>query len=83
MAKPEELLAAGAFLSVKEKLKNETTVDTVSARVYRHAALGNRPVVWLTADNLADGDDLTMEFLGFPPPSAALALGSGKVSRSR
>ena len=68
MAKPEHLLAAGALLSVKEKLKNEKTVDSVSARVYRHAALGNRPVVRLTADNLADGDDLTMEFLGFAAP---------------
>ena len=83
MAKPEDLLAAGALLSVKEKLKNDNTVDTVSARVDRHAAPGNRPVVRLTADNLADGDDLTMEFLGFPPPSAALAWGSGKVSQSR
>ncbi len=68
MAKPEELLAAGALLSVKEKLKNDKTVDSVSARVYRHPALGNRPVVRLTADNLADGDDLTMEFLGFAAP---------------
>ncbi len=68
MAKPEDLLAAGAFLSVKEKLKNEATVDTVSVRVYRHPALGDRPVVRLTADNLAAGDDLTMEFLGFAAP---------------
>jgi len=69
MVKPEELLAAGAFLSVKEKIKSDTTVDTVSARVYLHPALGNRPVVRLTADNLAQGDDLTMEFLGFAAPS--------------
>ena len=68
MAKPEQLLAAGAFLSAKEKLKNDTAVDSVSARVYRHPALGNRPVVRLTADNLAEGDDLTMEFLGFAAP---------------
>ncbi len=68
MPKPEELLAAGAFLSIKEKLKNDATVDSVSARVYEHPALGNRPVVRLTADNLAEGDDLTMEFLGFGAP---------------
>ena len=83
MAKPEDLLAAGALLSVKEKLKNDNTVDTVSARVYRHAAPGNRPVVRLTVDNLADGDDLTMEFLGFPPPLAAPAWVFGTISRSR
>ena len=68
MAKPEELLAAGAYLPVNEKLKSETVVDSVSARVYRHPALGSRPVVRLTADNLAAGDDLTMEFLGFSAP---------------
>ena len=54
MAKPEDLLAAGAFLAVAEKLKSNVAVDTVSARVYRHPGLGNRPVVRLTADNLAD-----------------------------
>ena len=68
MAKPEDLLAAGAFLAVAEKLKSNVAVDTVSARVYRHPGLGNRPVVRLTADNLAEGDDLTMEFLGFAAP---------------
>lgn len=68
MASPDELLSAGALLSVKEKVRNESTVDTVSARVYKHPALGNRPVVRLVADNLAAGDDLTMEFLGFAAP---------------
>lgn len=68
MANPDELLSAGALLSVKEKVRNEATVDAVSARVYRHPALGSRPVVRLTADNLAAGDDLTMEFLGFAAP---------------
>ena len=68
MASPDELLSAGALLSVKEKVRNESTIDTVSARVYKHPALGNRPVVRLVADNLAAGDDLTMEFLGFATP---------------
>jgi len=78
MAKPEDILAAGGFLSVKEKLKNEATVDTVSARVYRHPALGDRPVVRLTADNLAAGDDLTMEFLGFAAPEV-----NGPIARRK
>ncbi|MDB5385636.1 MAG: hypothetical protein JWM11_1282 [Planctomycetaceae bacterium] len=68
MIKPEDLIAAGAYLSAKEKLKNESTVDNISARLYRHAALGNRPIVRLIADNLAEGEDLTMEFLGCTPP---------------
>lgn len=68
MASPDELLSAGALLSVKEKVRNESTIDTVSARRYQHPALGNRPVVRLVADNLAAGDDLTMEFLGFAAP---------------
>ena len=71
MASPDELLSAGALLSVKEKVRNESTVDTVSARVYKHPALGNRPVVRLVADNLAAGDDLTMEFLGFAAPEVS------------
>ncbi|MDB5385637.1 MAG: hypothetical protein JWM11_1283 [Planctomycetaceae bacterium] len=68
MVKADELIAAGAFLSTKEKLSNESAVDNISARVYRHPALGDRPVVRLTADNLAEGEDLTLEFLGFTPP---------------
>ncbi|MDB5340055.1 MAG: hypothetical protein JWN70_5674 [Planctomycetaceae bacterium] len=78
MAKPEELVAAGACLSIKEKLKNESLVDSVSARLYRHPALGGRPVVRLSADNLAEGDDLTMEFLGFTKPEV-----TGPVAKRR
>lgn len=68
MAGPEELLSAGALVSLDQKLSSEHTADTVSARVYRHPALGSRAVVRLTPDNLAAGDDLTMEFLGFEAP---------------
>lgn len=69
MPAPEELLSAGAMLSLDQELRNDRTADTVSARVYRHPALRDQPVVRLTADNLAAGDDLTMEFLGFEAPT--------------
>ncbi|MFO0979663.1 MAG: hypothetical protein U0996_24905 [Planctomycetaceae bacterium] len=68
MAGPEELLSAGALVSLDQTLSKEQTADTVSARSYRHPALGDRVVVRLAADNLAVGDDLTMEFLGFEAP---------------
>jgi hypothetical protein len=68
VTKVEGLVSAGAYLSLNEKLKDDSIVDHVSARLYCHPALGSRTVVRLTADNLAEGDDLTMEFLGFTPP---------------
>lgn len=68
MAKPELLLEAGALVPVKSKVDKKLPIDHVSARQYRHAALGDRPVVKLTADSLAQGDDLAMEFLGFDAP---------------
>jgi len=60
MVKPEELVAAGAYLSLSDKLKNEATVDTISSRNYRHPASGQRSIVRLTADNLAEGEYCTM-----------------------
>jgi len=48
MPAPEELLSAGAMLSLDQELRNDRTADTVSARVYRHPALRDRPVVRLT-----------------------------------
>lgn len=71
MAKPELLLEAGALVPVKSKVDKTFPVDPVSARQYGHAALGDRPVVKLTADSLAQGDDLAMEFLGFDSPTVA------------
>jgi hypothetical protein len=68
MTKPEDFLAAGGYLAVTDKVKNEASADHISARIYRHSVLGNRPVVRLTADNLAAGEDLTLEFLGFSSP---------------
>ncbi len=63
------LLDAGALVPIKTKIKEARHVDAVSARSYRHPGLGDRPVIRLTADNLAQGDDLEMEFLGFDPPT--------------
>lgn len=68
MSRVNALLEAGALVPVKTKVDKESTVDAISARVYRHAALGDRAVVRLTADGLAQGDDLAMEFLGFEAP---------------
>ena len=62
------LLDAGALVPIKTKIKNTDHVDEISARVYRHPGLGDRPVVRLSADKLAQGDDLEMEFLGFDSP---------------
>ena len=62
------LLDAGALVPIKTKIKDPSHVDEISARRYSHVALGDRPVVRLTADNLSQGDDLEMEFLGFESP---------------
>lgn len=77
MATSAQLLEAGAFLAPKVKLKDNDGIDTVSARSYSHPALA-QPVVRLTADNLANGDDLMMEFLGFEEPNV-----TGPVAKQR
>ena len=79
MVPSDQLLTAGALVPVKTKLQDRTGVDDLSARSYRHAALGDSPVVKLSADNLAAGDDLTMEFLGFDSPEVQ----SGVAKRRR
>lgn len=71
MPTPEQLLESGALIPVKSKLKDDSAVDAISARSYQHPALGDRTVVRLSADNLAAGDDLTMDFLGFVAPTVA------------
>ncbi|MCA9063062.1 MAG: hypothetical protein KDA96_08385 [Planctomycetaceae bacterium] len=71
MTNTETLLDAGAYLAPETRLKDAEAADTVSARRYRHPALGDRPVIRLSADNVAAGDDLTMEFLGFGTPEVA------------
>lgn len=70
MTASDQLLRAGALLPAKGKLRGDVVVDDVSARSYRHPAL-EHPAVKLSSDNLAAGDDLTMEFLGFTSPDVA------------
>ena len=70
MADANALLDAGALVPPSTKVTKPETVDSVSARSYRHTGLGDRPVVRLTPEKLAQGDDLVMEFLGFEPPTA-------------
>lgn len=77
MATSAQLLEAGAFLTPTVKLKDNDGIDTVSARSYQHPALAE-PIVRLTADNLATGDDLMMEFLGFNEPTV-----TGPVAKQR
>ncbi|MEP3482475.1 MAG: hypothetical protein ABJZ55_24755 [Fuerstiella sp.] len=77
MATPAQLLEAGAFLAPTAKLKDHDGIDTVSARSYMHPALAD-PIVRLTADNLATGDDIMMEFLGFGEPTVA-----GPIAKQR
>ena len=60
-------LDAGGLLPVKTKVDQEAT-ERLVARTYRHAALGDRPVVRLTSDRLGEAEDLAMEFLGFAAP---------------
>src|ERR1700694_4757354 len=70
----DALLQAGALLPADDgtsATKAKTPTVTVTARQYRHAALGERPVIRLTQDPLAEAEDLAMEFLGFVKPQAA------------
>ena len=70
------LLQAGALLPITQK--KDSAGDPVSARVYKHEALGGRVVVKLVADNLAPAEDLSLEYLGF-----SLAEVRGPVARGR
>ncbi len=77
MSAIEQLLEAGALLTAKQKVNSKEPVDDISARVYSHPGLAT-PVVRLCADNLAQGDDLAMEFLGFADPEV-----QGPVAKRR
>ena len=69
MSEAKSLLEAGGLVPLKTKIGPKEPVDQISARCYSHPALGDQPVVRLTADSLAQGDDLVMEFLGFEEPT--------------
>jgi hypothetical protein len=78
----DALLQAGALLPADDgtaATKARTPTVTVAARRYRHPALGERAVIRLTQDPLAEAEDLAMEFLGFARPEQA----SPPVARGR
>ncbi|KUL27843.1 hypothetical protein [Actinoplanes awajinensis] len=56
------LLEAGAILPGRS---TDATLDTMTARAYRHPALDGRTVVRLTGATVGPAEDLSMEFLGF------------------
>ncbi len=67
-----ETLAAGGLVPAGAKAAN---ADTVGARAYRHPVLPGRVVVRLTAEALAEGDDLEMGVLGFGKAEVRGAVG--------
>ncbi|MBR7836893.1 hypothetical protein KDL01_26685 [Actinospica durhamensis] len=69
----DALLDAGAVASVGTPPGERR--DALSARAYAHPALEERVVVRLVSEALGDAEDLTMAFLGFEEPSAAIAVG--------
>jgi hypothetical protein len=69
------VLEAGGLLPTDATLKSTEPVDAVGARAYRHPALKDRVVVRLSPENLAKGDDLEMEVLGFGAPEDRGAVG--------
>ena len=73
-----EYVRAGAFLPPGSPIPADEPVDTLEARVYRHAALGDRPVVRLGLSSLGGGTDATMNILGFGAPVVQGNLGVGK-----
>ena len=73
--KVSTLLEAGAIVPVDAAAPEGMALDTVSARTYRSPILGDRPIVRLTLDSLAPGDDLAMEFLGLGAPEVTDPLG--------
>ncbi|MBI2807918.1 MAG: hypothetical protein HYX68_23285 [Planctomycetes bacterium] len=66
-------LDAGGLLSAKTKVDAEAA-EQIVARTYRHAALGDRPVIRLASDRLGQAEDLAMEFLGFEAPTVSAPI---------
>ena len=73
IVREDALLDAGAVASVGTELGERR--DTLTARVYGHAALDGRNVVRLTPAMLGQAEDLTLGFLGFAEPSGATEVG--------
>jgi hypothetical protein len=73
-----DYIRAGAFLPPGSPLPADEPVDTLEARIYRHPALGDRPVVRLCLSSLGAGSDATMGVIGFGAPEVKGGLGIGK-----
>ncbi|MEJ2579216.1 MAG: hypothetical protein P8Z68_08975, partial [Kineosporiaceae bacterium] len=73
------LLGAGATLPT-EALDTITDdrADAILARRYTHPALGDRVVVRLVPQALGPAEDLALDFLGFDPQPAPVAVGVGR-----
>jgi hypothetical protein len=69
------LLDAGAVLPAGTPVSGDDTVDTVTARSYRHPVLGERCVVRLVPATVGAAEDLTMEFLGFARDERVVDIG--------
>jgi len=63
----EALLDPGAVLPADTAVTKDDTVDTLTARAYRHPALDDRVVVRLISAQLGPAEDLSLEFLAFGP----------------
>ena len=75
-------LDAGGLLPPKTKVDDDAT-EQIVARTYRHAALGNRPVVRLASDRLGEAEDLAMEFLGFDAPQISTPIAVQQRQKTR
>ena len=79
------LLRAGALIPVDQPAVEGEPTDTISARSYVHAALGDRAVVRLVPDTIAAAEDLALEFLGLSlqGATAPVARSAGFASCGR
>ncbi|MEV7119341.1 hypothetical protein [Kitasatospora griseola] len=74
----EDLLDAGAVLTVGRvgtADDRDSTVDTLTARSYRHPGLDGRTVVRLVPAALGPAEDLAVEFLGLAPAAEPVEVG--------
>lgn len=69
------LLDAGAVLPAGAQVTKDDTVDTLTARTYRHPALDERTVVRLVPATLGEAEDLSLEFLAFTAPERVDEVG--------
>ncbi|MCX4713218.1 hypothetical protein PV689_31780 [Streptomyces sp. ATCC51928] len=72
-ARAAALLDAGAILPAGTTDRDDA--DTLTARTYTHAALGDRPVVRLVTGTLGEAEDLALEFLGLARTADAPVVG--------